>query len=63
MYFAQAEVSKRQYSSKAKGSNVRDFLPVIGTVDADRGIARVNRATRARAFGTCLRAQFGTGHL
>ena len=27
-----AEVSKRQYSSKAKGSNVRDFLPVIGTV-------------------------------
>jgi hypothetical protein len=28
----QAEVSKRQYSSKAKGSNVRDFLPVIGTV-------------------------------
>jgi hypothetical protein len=32
-------------------------------VDADRGIARVNRATRARAFGTCLRAQFGTRHL
>ena len=29
---AQAEVSKRQYSSKAKSSNVRDFLPVIGTV-------------------------------
>jgi hypothetical protein len=28
----QAEVSKRQYSSKANSSNVRDFLPVIGTV-------------------------------
>jgi hypothetical protein len=27
-----AEVSKRHYSSKAKSSNVRDFLPVIGTV-------------------------------
>jgi hypothetical protein len=27
-----AEVSKRQYSSKAKGSNTRDFLPVIGIV-------------------------------
>ena len=27
------------------------------TVDADRGIARVNRATRGRAIGTYLRAQ------
>ena len=27
-----AEVSKRQYSSKAKGSNVRDFLAAENTV-------------------------------
>ena len=27
-----AEVSKRQYSSKAKSSNVHDFSPIIGTV-------------------------------
>jgi hypothetical protein len=32
MYFAQAEVSKRQYSSKAKSSNVRDFLAAKNTV-------------------------------
>ena len=32
MRIKKTEVSKRQYSSKAKNSNVRDFLPVIGTV-------------------------------
>jgi hypothetical protein len=32
-------------------------------VDADRGIARVNRATRARAFGTCLRTSVSSGGL
>jgi hypothetical protein len=33
-------------------------------VDAERGIARVNRATRTRAIGTSnLRAQFGSVHL
>jgi hypothetical protein len=31
---AQAEVSKRQYSSKANGSNVRDFLAAKNTVRA-----------------------------
>ena len=31
--------------------------------DADRGIARVNRATRARAIGTCLRSHFGSVYL
>jgi hypothetical protein len=32
IYQKKAQVSKRQYSSKAKGFNVRDFLPIIGTV-------------------------------
>jgi hypothetical protein len=31
--------------------------------DADRGIARVNRATRARAIGTYLLGQFISDHL
>jgi hypothetical protein len=31
--------------------------------DADRGIARVNRATRARAIGAYLRRQFISDHL
>ena len=31
--------------------------------DADYGVARVNRATRARAIGTYLRSQFISVHL
>ena len=31
-----AEVSKRQYSSKAKGSNIRDFAVTKNTVHANR---------------------------
>jgi hypothetical protein len=31
--------------------------------DADRGVARVNRATRARAIGAYLRGQFLVDHL
>jgi hypothetical protein len=31
--------------------------------DADRGIARVNCATRGRAIGTYLRTHFGSVHL
>ena len=34
-----------------------------GAGDADRGIARVNRATRARAIGTYLRRLFISDHL
>ena len=38
----------------------KPFLPykLWDAVDADCGIARVNRATRARAIGTYLRRQF-----
>ena len=34
-----------------------------GAGDADRGIARVNRATHARAIGTYLRRLFISDHL
>ena len=33
------------------------------TADADRRVARVNRATRVRAIGTYLRRQSGSLHL
>ena len=32
IFYQKAQVSKRQCSSKAKGSNIRDCIPIIGTV-------------------------------
>jgi hypothetical protein len=43
-----AEVSKRQYSSKAKGSNVRDFLAAKNTVSGYINLNRLNFALEFR---------------
>jgi hypothetical protein len=50
--FGPSDFDKRIFASKAWDAG-----------DVDRGIARVNHATRARAIGTCLRTHFGTVYL
>jgi hypothetical protein len=52
-----AEVSKRQYSSKAKGSNVRDFFVTKSTVP---GLSNRKRSDKTYAYLVDLGTKFST---